>query len=85
MKVYLDNAATTSVDKDVYRVMKPYFLNKYGNASEPHLMGNQAREAIEKARENIANLIKSKPEEIIFARCKRPMAHDENIIIDKMY
>lgn len=65
-KIYLDNAATTAVDKEVLKAMMPYFSEKYGNPSSLHEFGREAREAIEKAREEIAKLINASPEEIIF-------------------
>lgn len=65
-QIYLDNAATTQVDKRVVKAMLPYFSEKYGNASSQHGMGEQARKAVEKAREVIAKSINALPEEIIF-------------------
>jgi len=52
--VYLDNAATTPVLPQVVDAMSPYFSRKYGNASEFHFWGQQARAAIEKARAQLA-------------------------------
>src|SRR3989344_1694418 len=66
MKVYLDNAATTKVDKEVLREMQPYFNEKYGNASSLHEFGREAKESLEKSREIIAKSINALPEEIIF-------------------
>jgi len=66
MKIYLDNAATTPVDKKVLRVMQPYFSEKYGNASSLHEMGREAKQAIEDSRKIIAKSINASPEEIIF-------------------
>ena len=68
-KVYLDNAATTSVDPAVFSAMKPYFSSKYGNASEPHIWGQVARQAVEKSREVIAGFLNAKPSEIYFTGC----------------
>lgn len=64
--VYLDHAATTPVDKTVLQIMKPYFSVKIGNPSEPHLLGQQARKAVESAREIVANFLGAAPGEIIF-------------------
>lgn len=64
--VYLDNAATTPVDNEVLKAMLPYFKEKFGNPSSPHSKGEEAREAIDKAREQVASLINAEPEEIIF-------------------
>ena len=64
--IYLDNAATTRVDERVLNEMLPYFSEKYGNASSVHMVGQEAREAIEKARKIIAKSINAETEEIIF-------------------
>ena len=69
-KIYLDNAATTKVDSKVVKAMLPYFTNYYGNASEPHLFGEKAREAIENSREIIANFLgTTDSSDIIFTSC----------------
>lgn len=65
-RIYLDHAATTPVDRRVLKAMLPFFSEKFGNASSLHSFGTEAREAIEKAREEIANAIKAKAEEIFF-------------------
>jgi len=67
--IYLDNAATTRVDTDVVKAMSPYFTNNYGNASEPHLWGINANEAIENARGTIARHLNAHPDEIVFTSC----------------
>ncbi|MCG2686153.1 aminotransferase class V-fold PLP-dependent enzyme, partial [Candidatus Parcubacteria bacterium] len=53
-KIYLDHAATTAVDPEVVQAMRPYWTEKFGNASSVHRWGREAREAIERAREEIA-------------------------------
>ncbi len=65
-KIYLDNAATTAVDKRVLKAMLPYFSIKYGNPASKHSLGEEARNALEKSREIIAKSINAKPREIIF-------------------
>ena len=64
--VYFDQAATTAVSPEVFSAMKPFFGEKFGNPSEPHLAGRWAREAVEKAREQTALFLGAKEEEIIF-------------------
>jgi len=64
--IYLDNAATTPVDEKVFLAMKPYFSEKFGNASSLHQKGQEAKMALEESREIIAKSINAKPDEIIF-------------------
>jgi len=66
MNVYLDNGASTMLDPDVFEAMRPYFIERYGNASSTHRFGREAKEALEKARVTIAKSINAKPEEIVF-------------------
>ncbi|MBI5399953.1 cysteine desulfurase NifS [Candidatus Saganbacteria bacterium] len=65
-RIYLDYAATTPVHPDVAAAMQPYFSEKFGNPSSLHSFGQEARRAVEKAREDVAALIGALPEEIIF-------------------
>jgi len=64
--IYLDNAATTQVDKKVITTMLPYFDEKYGNASSQHLVGQEAKRSLEESRTTIAKSIGAKDDEIIF-------------------
>src|SRR5215213_6366896 len=66
MKIYLDNAATTPLDPEVFEVMKPYMLEDFGNPSSTHSHGRKVRAAIESARKKIAELLNATPGEIIF-------------------
>jgi len=65
-QIYLDHAATTPVSPEVLTAMQPYFSLHYGNPSEPHQWGQQARAAIDEAREKVAQFLGAKPQEIIF-------------------
>lgn len=64
--IYIDNGATTQIDPRVVEAMKPFFGKDYGNASSAHTKGFKAKEALDEARELIADSINAKPEEIIF-------------------
>ncbi|RLD20028.1 MAG: cysteine desulfurase [Bacteroidetes bacterium] len=66
MQVYLDNAATTPIDPEVFESMTPYLTEFYGNPSSAHANGRKARAAIEYARKTIAKLIGVSSAEIIF-------------------
>jgi cysteine desulfurase len=66
MQVYLDNAATTQLDPEVFEAMKPYMLEFYGNPSSTHAHGRATRSALEKARRQVADLLHASPAEIFF-------------------
>ncbi|HYL64415.1 MAG TPA: cysteine desulfurase family protein [Candidatus Methylomirabilis sp.] len=65
-RVYLDYNATTPVDPRVLEAMLPYFSDEFGNASSIHTPGQQARRAVETAREQVAALVGARPQEIVF-------------------
>lgn len=65
-QIYLDNAATTAMDKKVFEKMKPYFGEIYGNPSSFHSVGKRAKDAVEEAREKVARILNCKTSEIIF-------------------
>lgn len=66
MKVYLDNAATTALDKEVLEAMLPYMQDHFGNPSSIHAFGRKTRAAIESARKTIAKNLNVSPSEIFF-------------------
>jgi cysteine desulfurase len=66
MRVYLDNAATTKLDPRVFLKMKPYFSDKYANASSIHLPGQAAFLDLNKARETVAKILGASARNIIF-------------------
>jgi cysteine desulfurase len=66
MKVYLDNAATTKIDKRVLQRMMPYYLKNYGNASSIHFMGQNNDLKIVECKKEIAEIINGKFENIVF-------------------
>ncbi len=65
-RIYLDNSATTRVDGEVAQAMLPYFTEVYGNASSTHQWGQQARQAVEDARQQVALLLNADKTEITF-------------------
>jgi cysteine desulfurase len=66
MRVYLDNAATTPLDKEVFDAMAPFMLEHFGNPSSIHTHGREVRSAIEKARKTVATLLNTSPAEVFF-------------------
>lgn len=65
--IYLDHNATTPVDPRVLEKMMPYFSEIYGNAaSNDHEMGHLAKQAVDRARQQIASAINARPDEIVF-------------------
>jgi cysteine desulfurase len=65
-RVYMDANATTPLLPEVLDAMRPYFMEHFGNASSIHQQGQQARAAVEHARESVAALINCRPAEIVF-------------------
>ena len=64
--IYLDNAATTQITNTVFAEMLPYMRDSYGNPSSLHSMGKEAKKAINKAREQVAQAINAEPNQIFF-------------------
>src|SRR5712692_9642965 len=65
-RVYLDNNATTPVLPEVLEAMRPYFGERFGNASSIHHHGQETRAAVERARESVAGLLGCRPAEVVF-------------------
>lgn len=65
-RIYFDNAATTSLDKEVLDVMLPYMTTHFGNPSSIYSYGRESRLAIETARKTVAKLLNAHPGEIFF-------------------
>ena len=65
-RVYLDNSATTPVDPAVIEAMLPFLREDFGNASSIHYFGQRTRAAVDKARHQVAALVNSRPNEIVF-------------------
>lgn len=65
-RIYLDHSATTPVRREVAEVMREYLTEKYGNPSSVHSIGREAKEGLEKAREQVAASINAQPDEIVF-------------------
>ncbi len=68
-RTYLDYAATTPVDERVLAAMLPYLRASFGNPSSVHTWGQQAEDAVERARLEVAALLHARPEEIAFTAC----------------
>ena len=69
MKVYLDNASTTSVSKEVLDVMLPFFKEEYGNPSSLHKAGIKNKRVVNDSRTKIAGLLNCQRSEVFFTSC----------------
>ncbi len=69
MKVYLDNASTTGVSKEVLDVMLPFFKEEFGNPSSLHKAGIKSKRVVNNSRSKIAELLNCKRSEIFFTSC----------------
>src|SRR5690348_15275605 len=67
--IYLDHAATTPLDPRVLDAMIPYYTTEYGNASSIYTLGRHAMQAIDSAREQVAEILHCRPTEISFMGC----------------
>lgn len=67
--IYLDNNATTQVAPEVLEEMLPYFHDLYGNPSSAHKFGGQVARKLNKAREQVSDILGASPDEIIFTSC----------------
>ena len=68
-KIYLDNNATTKVDEEVFNAMLPYLKEEYGNPSSTYSFGKNIKDEINKARENVARMLNTQSDNIIFTSC----------------
>lgn len=66
MSIYLDNAATTPLDSEVFEAMRPFMLEHFGNPSSSHAHGRKVRAAIESSRKQVAEILNCTPGEILF-------------------
>src|SRR5215469_3242517 len=67
--IYFDHAATTALDPRVLNVMLPYLTTEYGNASSIYTLGRHAMQAIDGAREQVAEILGCRPTEVTFTGC----------------
>lgn len=65
-RIYFDHSATTGVLPEVEEAMRPFFVQKWGNASSLHVFGREAKQAVEGARESVASTLNCDPKEIVF-------------------
>ncbi len=67
--IYFDNNATTQVDPEVLQQMLPFLQDQYGNPSSAYSFGKRAAKAVNVAREQIADLLRCEPSEVVFTSC----------------
>jgi cysteine desulfurase len=67
--IYLDNNATTAVAPEVLEAMLPFLKERYGNPSSIHRFGGMLKKGVDRAREQVAELLNASPEEIFFTSC----------------
>ncbi|MCS7172999.1 MAG: cysteine desulfurase NifS [Armatimonadetes bacterium] len=65
-RIYLDHASTTPLDPRVLEAMLPYFSERFGNASSVHVLGQEARAAVDEARSILARALGAQPSEVVF-------------------
>ena len=65
-RIYLDNAATTALDKEVLEAMMPYLTEHFGNLSSIYSYGRETRLVIENSRKSVAKILGTKPANIFF-------------------
>jgi len=68
-RIYLDHAATTPVDVRVIEAMQPYWAEHFGNTSSIHSIGREAQQGLDQARQTVAEVLGSSPQEIVFTGC----------------
>src|SRR4051794_39021146 len=64
--IYLDYNATTPIDPAVVEAMLPYLRTEFGNPSSAHAFGRKTHEAVDKARQQVADLLGAQADEIVF-------------------
>jgi len=69
LMIYFDNNATTQVDSEVLQQMLPFLQDQYGNPSSAYSFGKRAAKAVNTAREQVADLLRCEPAEIVFTSC----------------
>ena len=83
--IYLDNAATTAVRPEVFEKMKPFFIENYSNPSAVYSFAGDTKEAVEKAREQIAAVLGAKAKEIYFTEAEVNPTTGQLKVLQKHY